>query len=102
MPYFFIDDDNYDKETMGEPADVVSREEYDTLIAERDELRTERDGAAVRIGELSDELQNVKDSYAKHVITAAQIVERASVDTQKDGYAQSFEELFSKRTSERN
>lgn len=101
MPYFFIDEDNYDKDTMGEPADVVTRDEYDKVTAERDELRTERDGAVASVDKLSEELQNVRDSYAKHVITAAGIVERASHDTQKDRNAQSYEELFSKRTSER-
>ena len=100
MPYIFIEDDAYDAETMGDAADVVERSEFDGACAERDELRTQRDEAVARADDLDRELKDTRDRYARHVITAAEIKQRAEHDTKKDGRPQSFEELFANRTSD--
>ena len=100
MPYVFIDEENYDEESMGGAADVVERAELDTVLTERDELRVQRDDAVARVDSLTNELNEVKDRYARHVISGAEIRQRAMVDTRKDSRPQSFDELFSQRTSD--
>lgn len=98
MPYIFVDDEHYDEDSMGAAADVVSRDDYSLLEKDRDELRTERDAAAERIGNLESELKESKDRYAKHVISAGAMVNRAKKDVIENGTAQSFKELFAQRT----
>lgn len=97
MPYLFIEDENYDSETMGAPADVVERSELDAVIAERDEVRAERDAAAVSIETLTGELADLRDKYTRHIISGATVVKRAEEDAKKDSRPQSFEELFKLR-----
>ena len=98
MPYIYIEDDVYDSESMGEAADVVTREEFSTVEQERDTLRTERDEAVGMVDTLNAELKDARDRYARHVITNGEIVNRARTDVMENGTAQSFEELFSDRT----
>ena len=98
MPYMFIEDDAWDAESMGDPADVVPRADYATLEADRDELRTQRDAAAERIGTLEQELKDSRDRYARHVITQGDIVHRTKKDVRENSTAQSFAQLFSNRT----
>lgn len=98
MPYIFIEDDVFDPESMGEAADVVTREEFSTVEQERDALRTERDEAVGMVDTLNAELKDARDRYARHVITNGEIVNRARKDVIENGTAQSFEELFSDRT----
>lgn len=98
MPYVFIEDENFDEESMGAPADVVTRDELNTLAQERDDLRTQRDEAVALADNLSAELQDARDRYARHVITNGEIMNRVKQDVIENGTAQSFEELFTDRT----
>lgn len=98
MPYVFIEDENFDEESMGAPADVVTREEFNTLEADRDDLRVQRDEAVALADNLSAELQDARDRYARHVITNGEIMNRVKKDVIENGTAQSFEELFTDRT----
>lgn len=98
MPYVFIEDENFDEESMGAPADVVTREEFNTLEQDRDDLRVQRDEAVALADNLSAELQDARDRYARHVITNGEIMNRVKKDVIENGTAQSFEELFTDRT----
>mgnify|MGYP001151737239 CR=1 FL=1 len=95
MPYVFIDDENFDEESMGAPADVVTREDFNTLQQDRDDLRVQ---AVALADNLSAELKDARDRYARHVITNGEIMNRVKQDVIENGTAQSFEELFSDRT----
>lgn len=98
MPYIFIEDENFDEESMGAPADVVTRDEFNTLAQDRDDLRTQRDEAVALADNLSAELKDARDRYARHVITNGEIMNRVKRDVIENGTAQSFEELFTDRT----
>lgn len=98
MPYVFIDDENFDEESMGAPADVVTREDFNTLQQDRDDLRVQRDEAVALADNLSAELKDARDRYARHVITNGEIMNRVKRDVIENGTAQSFEELFTDRT----
>lgn len=98
MPYVFIDDENFDEESMGAPADVVTREDFNTLQQDRDDLRVQRDEAVALADSLSAELKDARDRYARHVITNGEIMSRVKQDVMENGTAQSFEELFTDRT----
>ena len=98
MPYVFIDDENFDEESMGAPADVVTREDFKTLQQDRDDLRVQRDEAVALADNLSAELKDARDRYARHVITNGEIMNRVKQDVIENGTAQSFEELFTDRT----
>ena len=98
MPYVFIEDENFDEESMGAPADVVTRDEFNTLAQDRDDLRTQRDEAVALADNLSAELKDARDRYARHVITNGEIMNRVKDDVIENGTAQSFEELFTDRT----
>lgn len=98
MPYVFIDDENFDEESMGAPANVVTREDFNTLQQDRDDLRVQRDEAVALADNLSAELKDARDRYARHVITNGEIMNRVKRDVIENGTAQSFEELFSDRT----
>ena len=97
MPYVFIDDENFDEESMGTPADVVTREDFNTLQQDRDDLRVQRDEAVALADNLSAELKDARDRYARHVITNGEIMNRVKQDGIENGTAQSFEELFTDR-----
>lgn len=98
MPYVFIDDENFDEESMGAPADVVTREDFNTLQQDRDDLRVQRDEAVALADNLSAELKDARDRYARHVITNGEIMNQVKQDVIENGTAQSFEELFTDRT----
>lgn len=98
MPYVFIDDENFDEKSMGAPADVVTREDFNTLQQDRDDLRVQRDEAVALADNLSAELKDARDRYAHHVITNGEIMNRVKQDVIENGTAQSFEELFTDRT----
>lgn len=98
MPYVFIDDENFDEESMGAPADVVTREDFNTLQQDRDDLRVQRDEAVALADNLSAELKDARDRYARRVITNGEIMNRVKQDVIENGTAQSFEELFTDRT----
>lgn len=98
MPYVFIEDENFDEESMGAPADVVTRDEFNTLAQDRDDLRVQRDEAVALADNLSAELHAARDRYARHVITNGEIMNRVKQDVIENGTAQSFEELFTDRT----
>ena len=98
MPYVFIDDENFDEESMGAPADVVTREDFNTLQQDRDDLRVQRDEAGALADTLSAEVKDARDRYARHVITNGEIMNRVKQDVIENGTAQSFEELFTDRT----
>lgn len=98
MPYVFIDDENFDEESMGAPADVVTREDFNTLQQDRDDLRVQRDEAVALADNLSAEVKDARDRYARHVITNGEIMNRVKRDVIENGTAQSFEELFTDRT----
>lgn len=99
MPYYWLDDENMPEDV--EPADVVEREEFQKVADERDTLREQRDEAVNRLDRVSAELEEERDRYAKRFLKPGMIVERAKRDTQKDSTAQSFAELWSKRTEDR-
>lgn len=98
MPYIFIADDVYDVDSMGEAADVVSRDEIIAIEQERDTLRSERDEAVGMVDTLNAELKDARDRYARHVITNGEIINRAKQDVMGNGTAQSFADLFEDRT----
>lgn len=98
MPYVFIDDENFDEESMGAPADVVTQEDFNTLQQDRDDLRVQRDEAVALADNLSAELKDARDRYARHVITNGEIMNRVKQDVIENGTAQSFKELFTDRT----
>ena len=98
MPYVFIDDENFDEESMGAPADVVTREDFNTLQQDRDDLCVQRDEAVALADNLSAELKDARDRYARHVITNGEIMNQVKQDVIENSTAQSFEELFTDRT----
>lgn len=98
MPYVFIDDENFDEESMGAPADVVTREDFNALQQDRDDLCVQRDEAVALADNLSAELKDARARYARHVITNGEIMNRVKQDAIENGTAQSFEELFTDRT----
>ena len=97
MPYIFIADDVYDVDSMGEAADVVSRDEITAIEQECDTLRSERDEAVGMVDTLNAELKDARDRYARHVITNGEIINRAKQDVVENGTAQSFADLFEDR-----
>lgn len=66
MPYVY-----YDELPEGvEEADVVTREDYDTLVAERDSVIEQRDDALTQIQEANKEVREVKAKYADTILSA--------------------------------
>ena len=66
MPYVF-----YDELPDGvEEVDVVSRDEYNTLIEERDNTIQQRDDALAQIEEARKEVRDVKAKYADTILSA--------------------------------
>lgn len=86
-------------------ADVVTREDYDLVINERDELITERDALVGQRDDLLNRAEtaeaNYRDAqnkYADAFITSAARAKADQVDdVKRDGKIQSFEELFGTR-----
>lgn len=86
-------------------ADVVSREEYDTVITERDDLITERDTLVGQRDDLLNRAEtaeaNYRDAQNKYadafITSAARAKADQEDDVKRDGKMQSFEELFGTR-----
>lgn len=67
MPYVY-----YDELPEGaEPADVVTRAEYDSLIEERDSTIRQRDDALGEIENARKEVRDVKAKYADYILSAS-------------------------------
>lgn len=94
MPYVFM-------EELGEgmeAADVVERDEYETLKTERDVFELERDENAQRIDTLKAELESAKAKFAEAFLTEpTKMKARQSEDIKQDGRATSYSELFTGR-----
>lgn len=68
MPYILV-------ETLPdgvEEADVVTREEYESVVAERDSTMQQRDDALQRIVEAEQEVRDTKARYADAILSAGQ------------------------------
>ncbi len=68
MPYVLVD-------TLPdgvEEADVVTREEYDAVVAERDSTIQQRDDAMQRIVKAEQEVRDTKARYADAILSAGQ------------------------------
>ena len=91
MPYVFkemLDEDELE-------ADVVTREDYDTVIRERDELMTQRDDAITRAQTAEAGWAEARNKYADAFLTSpARIKKEQSSNVMKDGTPQTFAELF--------
>lgn len=65
MPYIFVDE----VPEGADEADVVSREDYDTVAESLRDMEVQRDSAVSKGVELEGELKTVRDAYAKAFIT---------------------------------
>lgn len=96
MPYVLYEEGQV-PEGM-EPADVVPRGEYDALLAERDELVTDRDGLADQLSVTQEDLRVSREKYARAVLTSAQQAKAAQArDVRRDSGPQTFAQLFARR-----
>lgn len=95
MPYIMV-------ETLPEgveEADVVTREEYDAVVAERDSNARQRDDALERIVTAEQEVRDTKAKYADAILTMGQKhqSEKPNKDTVvKPKLSMSSENLFGK------
>lgn len=94
MPYVFkeiLEDDELE-------ADVVSRDDYDSIIHERDEIMTQRDDAITRAETAEKGWQDARNKYADAFLTSpARIKREQNEDAHRDGTPQTFAELFSSK-----
>lgn len=94
MPYIY-------KELLEEEeveADVVTREDYDAVLQERDQLITQRDDAISRAETAEAGWKEAKNKYADAFLTSpARVKQEQASDVKRDRLPQTFEELFSKR-----
>lgn len=94
MPYIF-------KEEIEEgevEAEVVSREEYDAVIQDRDELMVQRDAAIVRAEDAEKGWEEARNKYADAFLTSpARVKREQAADVKRDGQPTTYKELFSMR-----
>ena len=94
MPYVF-------KEVLDEEeteADVVEREEYDALLAEKDKLVTQRDEAISRAETAEAGWAESRNKYADAFLTSpARVKSSQDNDVKRDGTVTSFSQLFEER-----
>lgn len=94
MPYVFkevLDDEEVE-------ADVVTRDEYDVAIRERDELMTQRDDAITRAETAEAGWQEARNKYADAFLTSpARVKQEQAADAKRDGTPQTFAELFASK-----
>lgn len=101
MPYVWRDE----VEDGDDVRDVVERADYDAVIVERDDLVTERDGLIEqrdgliqRAEEAEEGWRQSRNKYADAFITsAARAKKDQRKDTQEDGRASTFGDLFKTR-----
>lgn len=96
MPYVY-----YDELPEGtEAADVVSREDYDSVVTERDSYATQRDDALTRIEGAQREVREVKARYADAILGSNQRSQEPKAPDggrkQETKYAMSAKEMFAK------
>lgn len=95
MPYYYFEEVNEELEE----ANVVSREDYDAVITERDEVYSQRDEAIARAEQAEEDLRKEKNKYANAFFTNGDRVKQwHNEDVRKDGQVQTFEELFSEKS----
>lgn len=94
MPYVFKDElDEGEVE-----ADVVERSEYQTVVEDRDTVRTQRDEAIARAETAEKGWEESRNKYADAFLTSPARVKAAQErDVKEDGQVYSFQELFEKR-----
>lgn len=94
MPYVF-------KETLENEeveADVVTREDYDAIIQERDQLMTQRDEAISRAETAEAGWAESRNKYADAFLTSpARVKEEQSKDVKRDRLPQTYQQLFERR-----
>lgn len=94
MPYVF-------KEVLDEEeveADVVTREDYDAVIAEKDEIMTQRDDAITRAETAEAGWAEARNKYADAFLSSpARAKEEQAKNVKKDSTVTSFSQLFEQR-----
>lgn len=65
MPYIYVDE----LPEGTEEADVVQREEYDSVVTQRDEFESQRDDALAQIEEARNQVREAKAKYADMVLS---------------------------------
>lgn len=94
MPYVF-------KEVLDEGEDeaaVVSRDDYDAVIQERDTVVTQRDAAIERAVTAEKGWADARNKYADAFLTSpARVKAGQASDVKRDSRPQTFEELFASR-----
>lgn len=101
MPYVRYDDDSM-PDGM-EAADVVERSEYDAVIAERDEIMTQRDDAIVRAETAEKGWEESRNKYADAFLTSpARVKREQDADVRSDGKSPTttYSQLFADRKEE--
>ena len=79
-------------------ADVVTREDYDAVIQERDQLMTQRDEAIGRAEVAEAGWAESRNKYADAFLTSpARVKREQSSDVKRDRLPQTFDELFQRR-----
>ena len=66
MPYIYVDE----LPEGTEEADVVSREDYDSVATQRDEFESQRDDALAQIEEARSQVREAKAKYADMVLSS--------------------------------
>lgn len=91
MPYIYRDE--LHEGEVG--VDVFSKDDYDKILNERDEVIIQRDNALGQISQLENALRESKKKYADTFLSSPERAKNdLKDDTQKDSRASSFEELF--------
>lgn len=94
MPYVFREELNEGEEE----AEVMSREDYDATVKERDELQTKLDDLQSSYAGLAEELDNAKTKFANAFLSSPQKMKADQADDVKaDGEVMSFDTLFRDR-----
>ena len=91
MPYIKVDEvsEDYDGELYDE---IVTIEERDRLVSERDEARTQRDDAIAKLEGAERERDEAREKYANAFLTSRdKIIERHSNEPK---FAETIDELF--------
>lgn len=99
MPYYF-----HEEEIEGEEAaDVVTREDYDAVITERDEVMGQRDDAISRAEVAETKLTEARNKYANAFFNTRDGAKKEQADDiKRESKVATFAELFSGRDRNAN
>lgn len=91
MAYVWVEE----PEEGADVRDVVAREDYDQIVAERDGLIGQRDTLITRAETAEQGWRDARNKYADAFITSPQrMKEDQNRDVSEDGRASTFAELF--------